>query len=517
MQKKFAAMLRKELGVVELTMASVTGMVGSGWLFSAFYASSIAGPYSIISWLLGAVIIVTLALVYAELGSRMPMAGAAAAYPYYTNGNVAGTINAWSLFLGYASTPPLETIASITYMSFIFPGLINSSGFLTIGGVLAAIALLFVFFIINSAGIRTASKVNNYVSYLKILIPVITSFFFIFTIFSIKNFAYTGGISYQNIFTAVPAAGIAFSFLGFRQAVELSGEAKNPQKTVPRAIFLSVGIATVLYVLVQIAFIGSFQWNGMDPGSWASIAESSYRNGPMLVLASMLGLGTLAAVLLFDGVISPLGTSNIYQTSTARVSYQISATGFLPGKLSRLNSRNVPFYSLLFDFIIMVLFVLPFPSWQSLVSINSGLSIIAYMSGPVSLIILRNTSDSREGFRLPYARIIAPVAFALSALIIYWSGFPDTLYMSVIAFAGFLLFIFNRKAMIPGLKSGVWIVVMLVVIPLLSYIGSYNLDIIRYPYDLLMVFSAAIVVFYIGVLTPSTSRTEIPELVTNEI
>ncbi|MGC8609619.1 MAG: APC family permease, partial [Thermoplasmata archaeon] len=483
-------MMKKELGVIELTMASVTGMVGSGWLFSAFYASSIAGPYSVISWLIGALIIISLALVYAELGSRMPMAGAAAAYPYYTNGNVAGTINSWSLFLGYASTPPLETIASITYMSFLVPGLITSSGFLTFKGIVLSVVLLFLFFFINSIGIKTTSKVNNYVSYLKIIIPLMTSFFFIFTIFSIKNFTYTGGIAYRSIFTAVPAAGIAFSFLGFRQAVELSGEAKNPQKTVPKAIFLSVGIATALYVIVQIAFIGSFQWNGLNPGNWASIASSSYKNGPMLVLASVLGLGSLVAILLFDGIISPLGTSNIYQTSTARVSYQMSSMGYFPKKFSQLSSKNVPFYSLLFDFIIMILFVLPFPSWQSLVSINSGLSIIAYMSGPVSLLIFRKQEISSSGFKLPFAGIIAPMAFAFSALIIYWSGFPDTFYMSIIAFAGLILFAFKNKGTEMELKSGMWIILILVVIPLVSYLGSYNLNVLKYPFDLLLVFIA---------------------------
>ena len=65
--------LRRQLGIFHLTLASVTGMVGSGWLFGEFYASSIAGPASIFSWIIGSMMILSLALVYAELGGKIPL------------------------------------------------------------------------------------------------------------------------------------------------------------------------------------------------------------------------------------------------------------------------------------------------------------------------------------------------------------------------------------------------------------------------------------------------------------
>jgi len=63
-------------------------MIESGWLFSAFYASSMSGPLAIISWIIGALIITTIALVYAQLSLRIPTAGAAAVLPKYTHGKL---------------------------------------------------------------------------------------------------------------------------------------------------------------------------------------------------------------------------------------------------------------------------------------------------------------------------------------------------------------------------------------------------------------------------------------------
>jgi len=508
-------MLKKELGIIDLMMASVTGMIGSGWLFSAFYASSMAGPYSIFSWLVGTGIVAILALIYADLSGRVPMAGAAAGYPFLTNGTVAGSLNAWSLFLGYASTPPLEVIASISYLSFLVPGLLNSNGLLTTTGILLAIALLVAFFLLNATRIRNTSRFNNIISYMKIAIPIITSFFFIFTIFSIRNFTLVGTVKPEGIFTAVPGAGIAFSFLGFRQAVELSGEAKNPQKTVPIAIMLSVAVASAIYMIVQIAFIGSLQWGSIRPGDWAALANSGYSSGPMLVLASTLGLGALATVLLFDGIISPLGTSSIYQTTTSRISYRISEMGFFPRKISTTNSRSVPIFALILDLVVMILFVLPFPSWQSLVSVNSDLTIIAYMSGPISLAIFEKYGIEAKGFRLPAPKILAPLGFALSVLIVYWSGYPTTLYMSAIAIAGLVLFVFARKNPLSDLSQGVYMIAVLAILPVVSYFGSYGIGIIPFPLDLAVISAVALAIFYAGTRTASQSVVQVENFVSS--
>ena len=73
--------LRRQIGPVALLFTGITGIVGSGWLFASLYAAQLAGPAGILSWCIGGAVAVLLALVYAELGGMLPVAGAIARIP----------------------------------------------------------------------------------------------------------------------------------------------------------------------------------------------------------------------------------------------------------------------------------------------------------------------------------------------------------------------------------------------------------------------------------------------------
>ena len=75
---------QKKVGTAGILFASISAMIGSGWLFSSLYAAQIAGPAAIISWLLAGFIIIVIALTFAEVGSLFPIAGGIANYPYFT-------------------------------------------------------------------------------------------------------------------------------------------------------------------------------------------------------------------------------------------------------------------------------------------------------------------------------------------------------------------------------------------------------------------------------------------------
>lgn len=500
--------LKRELGIFHLTLASVTGMVGSGWLFGEFYASSIAGPASVLSWIIGSMMILAIALVYAELGGKIPLGGAAARFPELTHGKSVSAINGWALFLGYVSTPPLEAVASVTYLNFITGGLINSSGNLTLTGIILSFAMLVVFFAINRFGVRAISNANSYIALVKIFIPVMTAIVLLLTFFSISNFTAGGFFAEgtESIFIAIPNAGIVFSFLGFRQAIELSGEARNPSRTVPVAIILGLAISAAIYILVQFAFIGSLTWKGISLGDWAALSSSGFSSGPMVVLATSLGLGWLALILLGDGVISPMGTAAIYETTTSRVVYALGEMGYFPRFLAKLNKYSVPSIALIFDLILMAVFLIPAPSWQNLVSLNSDLSIIAYASGPVALIVLRKLGSASPAgyFKLPAASVIAPVAYISAVLLIYWSGYPTTLYMSAVALAGLALYaymVWKKSATVVDLRNSLWFIFTLASVPVISYLGSENLNILKFPLDIIVMALISLLFYGIGINT----------------
>ena len=107
--------LRREIGFIGLLWASGGSIIGSGWLYGAEKAVVVAGPAAIISWVIGAIAIVLLALVHAELGGMFPVAGGTARYPHYAFGGFAGASFGWFSWLQAATVAPIEVSAMILY------------------------------------------------------------------------------------------------------------------------------------------------------------------------------------------------------------------------------------------------------------------------------------------------------------------------------------------------------------------------------------------------------------------
>src|SRR5919206_943841 len=107
--------LRREIGFIGLLWASTGSIIGSGWLFGAQGALATAGPAAVISWVVGAVAILLLALVHAELGAMYPVAGGTARFPHYTFGGAVGASFGWFSWLQAATVAPIEVMAVIQY------------------------------------------------------------------------------------------------------------------------------------------------------------------------------------------------------------------------------------------------------------------------------------------------------------------------------------------------------------------------------------------------------------------
>src|SRR5919204_4284043 len=151
--------LRREIGFIGLLWASTGSIIGSGWLFGAQGALSTAGPAAVISWVIGGVAIMLLALVHAELGAMYPVAGGTARFPHIAFGGVAGASFGWFSWLQAVTVAPIEVMAVIQYSqhySFASSWMKMSGGqhVLTGTGVAVAVALMAVFTAINFLGVR---------------------------------------------------------------------------------------------------------------------------------------------------------------------------------------------------------------------------------------------------------------------------------------------------------------------------------------------------------------------------
>ncbi|MDD2796028.1 APC family permease, partial [Acidocella sp.] len=167
-----APALKRDAGRIGLLFASLGGMIGSGWLFGAMNAAKIAGPASLIAWVIGGGAVLLLAFVFAELSTMFPQPGAVIVFPYLCFGRLSAQVMTWINFLAYISVPPVEAVSVINYSNNFFSGLVDpASGMLTMKGFAAAAALMVLFLWINLLAIRLVLKINNAITWWKLLVP----------------------------------------------------------------------------------------------------------------------------------------------------------------------------------------------------------------------------------------------------------------------------------------------------------------------------------------------------------
>jgi amino acid transporter len=247
--------LRHDLGFWSLTATSFGGIIGSGWLFGAFYGAQIAGPASLISWVIAGLAVALVALVLIELGATRPEAGGTVRWPLYANGRLVGTIVGWFTLLTLASNT--EVLAVLQYATHYWPWLFHGDS-LSIGGILIAAGLLAVLTVINWFGIRLFARINTAITAIKFIVPAITIIALLASGFHTDHLTNHGGFApngWSAVLSAVATGGLIYSVNGFQPPVDLSGESRNPRRDVPRSILTAIAAAVLLYLLLQFAFI----------------------------------------------------------------------------------------------------------------------------------------------------------------------------------------------------------------------------------------------------------------------
>lgn len=435
--------LRRNAGVFSLLLISITSMIGSGWLFGAYHAAQIAGPLAVWSWVIGAFIIMLIALCFAELSALFPRSGALVHMSSATHGQTLGHMWGWMLWLSYVATPAIEATAVVTYANNYYPHFVKGAGdhTLTTLGLIASGLLVSVFALLNLMAVRALLRFNNAITIWKVIVPIVTIFALIYAGRSTGD-AWTaapGTYSASGIFTALPLAGIVFSLLGFRTAIDLAGETSNPGRALPVAVIGSVILVAIIYVLLQYAFITALDPAELKNG-WGKLTFTG-STGPFAGLAATLGLTWLAVILYADAVVSPAGTGLAFVTGGSRILYAVGDTRGGPTALARVNENGVPWLAVIVMWIAGILFLLPFPAWQLLVGYISSITVLTYGLGPVALLVLRRSLPQAERrFNLPFAQIIAPVAFVASNLIIFWTGYYTNSVLFSIIGVGFILY-----------------------------------------------------------------------------
>ncbi|MEJ6399703.1 APC family permease [Nicoliella lavandulae] len=506
---------KRKIGLFQIVMLGLSSIIGSGWLFGSWEASKVAGPAAIISWVIGAIVIGSIAFNYIELGTMFPESGGMSKYAQYSHGSLLGFIAAWANWVSLVTLIPIEAVAAVQYMSSWPWSWANwtrgflSNGEITNEGLFIVFLFILVFTLLNYWSVNLLANFTSVISIFKLAIPLITIVMLLvsgFTPHDFNNPSLGGFMPYGSapIFAATTASGIIFSYNAFQVVINMGREIENPRKNISRGIVISLAISTAIYVLLQFTFIGS-----IEPSNLANGWHGVNFNSPFADIAVGLNLYWLTVLLYADAFVSPFGTGVSFVAQTSRTLAAMVTNEHMPKFLGKINKRwGVPRVAMVANLIISVLLVASFRSWATLASVISTSTLIAYLTGPVTVSTLRRIAPNfTRPIRLKLLKFMAPFAFVMASLATYWAKWPTTIEVILVILLGLPFYFYFEwknqwKETRKQFVSALWMIVYLVFLSVVSYLGStqFNgINVLPYPLDFVVIIIVALVFYYWGI------------------
>ncbi|MHA8110164.1 APC family permease [Lactobacillaceae bacterium Melli_B4] len=506
---------KRKIGLFQIVMLGLSSIIGSGWLFGSWEASKVAGPAAVISWVIGAIVIGSIAFNYIELGTMFPESGGMSKYAQYSHGSLLGFIAAWANWVSLVTLIPIEAVAAVQYMSSWPWSWANwtrgflSNGEITNEGLLIVFLFILVFTLLNYWSVNLLANFTSFISIFKLGVPFLTIVMLLISGFQPQDFnnpSLGGFMPYgsASIFAATTASGIIFSYNAFQVVINMGREIENPKKNISRGIVISLGISTVIYVLLQFTFIGS-----IEPSNLANGWHGVNFNSPFADIAIGLNLYWLTVLLYADAFVSPFGTGVSFVAQTGRTLAAMVSNEHMPNFLGKINKRwGVPRVAMVVNLVISVLLVAAFRSWATLASVISTSTLIAYLTGPVTVSTLRRIAPNfNRPIRLKLLKFMAPFAFVLASLATYWAMWPTTVQVIIVILLGLPFYFYfewksHWKETRKQFVSALWMVVYLVFLSVVSYLGSeqfHGINFLPYPLDFVVIIIAALAFYYWGI------------------
>lgn len=441
----------RKLGLLDLTSIGIGAIIGAGiFVITGQVAANYTGPAIVLSFALAGLTVAVSALVYAELSSRFPVAGSSYSYAYASLGEFVAWIVGWDLLLEYG----VSTAAVASGWSGYFRSLLEKNFGITLPDIISGkvkifwhfhfdlIAMLIVIaiFILLFIGIKESSTVNIFIVFVKL---------FTLTLFLVVSLIFIG-IDKDNLSPFIPPEGtnfkgerafglfgilrgasiIIFAYLGFDAVSTVAEETKNPRKTVPLGIILSLLISTIFYILVSFsltAIVHYSELNVNDP-----LAKAMYIHG-YNIIGNIIAIG---AIITITSVMITMGIG------FTRVAYALARDGLLFSQFARVHRKfKTPYVSTLFGGIFLSILAGTVPLIDLVELVNVG-TLFAYFIAGVSVLYLRVKKMPGGTYKVPLPFLLIPINLAL--IIFVLSGLPKITWIRVVVWhaIGIMIYFF---------------------------------------------------------------------------
>lgn len=404
----------------DLVALTVNIIVGAGIFGLPSKIYELTGTWSVLAYVVCAVLSALIILCFAEVGSRFAETGGPYLYTRVAFGPLIGFEVGWLLWLARLTGFAALCNLLLGYLSFFWPAA-------AFGGTRALVIVVVVITLttVNIIGVREAALVSNLFTVGKIaplLLFVAAGLFFL----SPQSLTMNAAPSLSGFSRA--ALLLVFAFSGFEMAVIPTGEIRDPQRNVAFALLTATGIVALLYLTIQVVCIGTL------PG----LATSERP----LVDASSSFLGASGASILSVGaLISVTGTLNAIMLATPRILFAMAEHGQLPRSLAATHRRfHTPHIAILISAAVMLAFTLQ-GTFMSALTISTVIRLLAYVATCISLPVLRIRNIApMPRFNAPAGVSVAVAATALSVWLLSNSTMSDALEAGLAAALGLVVF-----------------------------------------------------------------------------
>ena len=385
--------LVRGLGRWDVVAITINSIIGAGIFGLPSKVAALIGSYSLLAFVLCAVIIAFIVLCFAEVSSRFHSTGGMYLYAKTAFGPVVGFEIGWLAWIVRVVTFAANCNLMLAYIGFFMPG--AADGWMRIGIILLTV-IGFTF--VNFIGIRESAILTNIFTFGKVvplLIFVAVGLFFI----QPSNFKFDVVPSYGSFATAVLLT--IYAFVGFENAVVPAGETKDPRRNVPFAILVGMLIVATLYILIQTVSIGTL------PGIAASERP--------LADTALVFLGAYGATFITIGaIISILGNLNTGFLVGSRMPFAIAEQGELPQVIGRTHARfRTPHVSIMITAIAILVFTIQ-SSFVTALTISTITRLLVYAATCGALPVFRMRKDSpKPEFSAPFGIAAAVLSLGL--------------------------------------------------------------------------------------------------------
>jgi len=407
----------RDLGLFDVTMAAVGAMVGAAIFLLVGATYAVAGPFVLLSLAIAALVAMLAGMSYAELASGRPDAsGGAYVWVRSALPSPAGFLSGWLSWGAHMAATSLGALGlGVFLLELIWPFSVESFfgpnpiqvGFVALG-VLGLSAVL------HFARIHLPVRALGRLTLAKVLLIVVLAAVGLASVLPANPLP--PAAASPNSLDLVLGAGVLFiAFQGFEVVAQLGDQAKRPELTVPRAMFVALLLSSLVYAAFLVAILGNAPpgavagWPICDAcrGGSEDIFLASIRN------SSLLGQPVIRVVFLLVGIVSMYGALNAHLSSAIKTSFSLARDRLLPAVFARIRGREVPPAAVAFT--VLGAGVLVFLTVETIAVLASlaFLGLFAFVHASV-IALRRRERRSGPGFRVPFVPAVPMLAIALN-------------------------------------------------------------------------------------------------------